>query len=272
MQGGLARVGAVAHAAVRVGWESHRRHRLPGGLDGRSRRARLRGGGRLHPRGRPLRRLDRAVALRPRDAGDPGHGLVGGSAIRARRRIERGRPSSDKGCRRGIMTAHWALGYVTMSRGELDDATAVLTDALEFGIDERGDRAHPAAAVGPGRGRAPGRRSEAGPRSLPRRPCPRGRGRRASAADALRGHRRAGGAAGGPAGRGRELARGVRRAARPDPRCRGCARSTTHGGSSRSPRARPGSRASPSRRPSTAGTGTGASGRPPGRGSTWPIA
>ena len=31
------------------------------------------------------------------------------------------------------MTAQWALGYTTMSRGELDDATAVLTDALEFG-------------------------------------------------------------------------------------------------------------------------------------------
>ena len=31
------------------------------------------------------------------------------------------------------MTAQWALGYTTMSRGELDDATAVLTDALAFG-------------------------------------------------------------------------------------------------------------------------------------------
>ena len=32
----------------------------------------------------------------------------------------------EKGCRRGAMTAHWALGYVAMSRGELDDATAAL--------------------------------------------------------------------------------------------------------------------------------------------------
>ena len=40
----------------------------------------------------------------------------------------------DKGCRRGAMTAHWALGYVAMSRGELDDATTALAEALEFGI------------------------------------------------------------------------------------------------------------------------------------------
>ena len=40
----------------------------------------------------------------------------------------------DKGCRVGAMTAHWALGYVAMSRGALDEATVELTNALEFGI------------------------------------------------------------------------------------------------------------------------------------------
>src|SRR4029077_12700391 len=39
----------------------------------------------------------------------------------------------DKGCRRGAVTAHWALGYVAMSRGALDDATIELSDALAFG-------------------------------------------------------------------------------------------------------------------------------------------
>ena len=40
----------------------------------------------------------------------------------------------DKGCRRGAVTAHWALGYVAMSRGDLEAATAELSDALDFGI------------------------------------------------------------------------------------------------------------------------------------------
>jgi DNA-binding CsgD family transcriptional regulator len=40
----------------------------------------------------------------------------------------------DKGCRRGAATARWALGYVSMSRGELDEAGAELTEALDFGI------------------------------------------------------------------------------------------------------------------------------------------
>ena len=40
----------------------------------------------------------------------------------------------DKGCRRGAATARWALGYVSMSRGELDEASTELTEALEFGI------------------------------------------------------------------------------------------------------------------------------------------
>ena len=76
----------------------------------------------LDRRGRALRRFDRAIALRARDAGDAGDGLVGrrgpdDAQRRARRAIV------DKGCRRGAATARWALGYVSMSRGELDEAT-----------------------------------------------------------------------------------------------------------------------------------------------------
>lgn len=39
----------------------------------------------------------------------------------------------DKGCRRGVEMARWALGYVAMSRGDHEAATAELTDALAFG-------------------------------------------------------------------------------------------------------------------------------------------
>jgi DNA-binding CsgD family transcriptional regulator/tetratricopeptide (TPR) repeat protein len=40
---------------------------------------------------------------------------------------------ADHGCRRAAETARWALGYVELGRGELDEATAELTQALEFG-------------------------------------------------------------------------------------------------------------------------------------------
>jgi DNA-binding CsgD family transcriptional regulator len=39
----------------------------------------------------------------------------------------------DHGCRRGAETARWALGYVELGRSALDEATAELTEALEFG-------------------------------------------------------------------------------------------------------------------------------------------
>ena len=39
----------------------------------------------------------------------------------------------DKGCPRGATVAHWALGYVAMTQGELDVATAELADALALG-------------------------------------------------------------------------------------------------------------------------------------------
>jgi DNA-binding CsgD family transcriptional regulator/tetratricopeptide (TPR) repeat protein len=40
---------------------------------------------------------------------------------------------ADHGCRRAAETARWALGYVELGRGALDEATAELTEALEFG-------------------------------------------------------------------------------------------------------------------------------------------
>jgi len=40
---------------------------------------------------------------------------------------------ADHGCRRAAASARWALGYVEMGRGALDEATAELTEALEFG-------------------------------------------------------------------------------------------------------------------------------------------
>ena len=39
----------------------------------------------------------------------------------------------DKGCPRGAAVAHWALGYVAMTQGDLEVATAELTDALALG-------------------------------------------------------------------------------------------------------------------------------------------
>jgi DNA-binding CsgD family transcriptional regulator len=42
---------------------------------------------------------------------------------------------ADHGCRRAANTARWALSYVQLGRGELDEATAELTKALEFGIE-----------------------------------------------------------------------------------------------------------------------------------------
>jgi DNA-binding CsgD family transcriptional regulator len=40
---------------------------------------------------------------------------------------------ADHGCQRAAETARWALGYVALGRGELDEATAELTEALAFG-------------------------------------------------------------------------------------------------------------------------------------------
>src|SRR6478672_9704718 len=47
--------------------------------------------------------------------------------IRARQAI------ADKGCPRGATVAHWALGYVAMTQGDLEVATAELADAVALG-------------------------------------------------------------------------------------------------------------------------------------------
>ncbi|HEV8696169.1 MAG TPA: AAA family ATPase [Candidatus Limnocylindrales bacterium] len=44
---------------------------------------------------------------------------------------------ADHGCRRAAETARWALGYVELGRGALDDATTELTQALEFGEESQ---------------------------------------------------------------------------------------------------------------------------------------
>jgi DNA-binding CsgD family transcriptional regulator len=50
------------------------------------------------------------------------------SATQARQAV------ADHGCRRAANTARWALGYVAMGRGALDEAESELGAALEFGI------------------------------------------------------------------------------------------------------------------------------------------
>ena len=155
--------------------------------------ARLRGGRPLDRRGRALRRLDRAVALRARDAGDPGDGRRGQAPISAMRSAAARQAIVDKGCRRGAAIAQlgarlrraWPAASSTRRRAEL-------TDALDVRRVERGDRAHPAAPVGPGRGRAAGRRAGSGVDPLPGRLRPLGRGRGARAPDPVRRDRASG--------------------------------------------------------------------------------
>ena len=96
VQAGIARMGEVAHAAVAAGLGVDGRDRLPRSVDRRGRRARLPGGGPLDRRRHPLCGFDRAVALRPRDAGDAGDGLVGRARIPRTRSAERGGPSSTR--------------------------------------------------------------------------------------------------------------------------------------------------------------------------------
>ena len=151
----------------------------------------------------------------------------------------------DKGCLRGAMTAHWALGYVAMSRGELDDATAELSAAMEFGIAAEEIElvmpplwglAEVALQAGePDRAMVcVGRRRQVG------------RGRRAGAPHAVRRDRRPRGARRRPAGRGSRLARRMRGTSRSDPggrrrRAPSCSRHRcSHGGGDRDRAGRPG--------------------------------
>jgi DNA-binding CsgD family transcriptional regulator len=133
VQAGLARIGEVAHAAERAGWEST-------GVTAFREAATI-----------AASALDYAAAtrwigegLRYADSIEQSHcahvmrstqaitswaraDLVD-AQIRARQAIV------DKGCRRAAAMARWALGYVLLSRGELDEASRELGEAFTFGI------------------------------------------------------------------------------------------------------------------------------------------
>ena len=109
-----------------------RRDRVPGSVVGRGVRPRLPRGGPLDRCGRSLRRFDRAVALRACHAVDPGRRVVG--RRRSGRCPEPGAPGHRRqGLPARRLTARWALGYVAMTQGDLDVATAELADALALG-------------------------------------------------------------------------------------------------------------------------------------------
>ncbi|HEV8402051.1 MAG TPA: AAA family ATPase [Candidatus Limnocylindrales bacterium] len=130
---GIGRIGDVAHAAVAAGWEST-------GVTAFREASTIAAGA-----------LDYATAVhwieegvRYADSIEQSHcahvmratlAMVSWAAAEpddARRRARQA--IVDKGCRRGAATARWALGYVSMSRGELDEAGADLTEALDFGL------------------------------------------------------------------------------------------------------------------------------------------
>jgi len=133
VQAGIARVGHVAHAAMRAGWEAT-------GVTA-FREASTVAAASLDY-GAAVHWIDEGV--RYADSIEQSHcahvmratmamvSWAGADLVDAQRRARQA--IVDKGCRRGAVIAQWALGYAAMSRGELDEATAVLTDALEFGI------------------------------------------------------------------------------------------------------------------------------------------
>ena len=141
---------------------------IPGSVDRRRQRARLRDGHPLDRRGRALRGFDRAIALRTRDAGDPGDGLVGPRGSRRRttsgaaghrrqglparrhdrllgarlrghvtRRTRRGEVWIDHALEFGmsseeielILPPLWGLAEVALQAGDPDRAFAVCRDA-----------------------------------------------------------------------------------------------------------------------------------------------
>ncbi len=137
----------------------------------------------------------------------------------------------DKGCRRGAAIAHWALGYVAMTQGDLDGATAELADALALGesseeieliLPPLWGLAEVALQAGdPDRAFALCRDALARCAAV---------GERILLAPFVR-DRRPGGAPGGPTCRGRDLAGRMCRAPREDPgRRRGGARPRTGAG------------------------------------------
>ena len=171
VQGGLARVGAVAHAAARVGWEgtgvtAFREASMvaAAAMDYAAASDFIREGVRYSD---SIEQSHCAHVMRATLA------MVSWAGARPREAEDRARQAiSDRGCRLGIMTAQMGPGlhdHVTRGARGCDgrpDRRARVRNA------ERADRAHPAAAVGPGRGRPPGRRSEAAHRISAATPWP----------------------------------------------------------------------------------------------------
>ena len=116
VQGGLARVGAVARAAARVGWEgtgvtAFREASMvaAAAMDYTAAADFIREGVRYSD---SIEQSHCAHVMRATLA------MVSWAGAHASEAEDRARQAiSDRGCRLGVMTAQWALGYLTMSRG-----------------------------------------------------------------------------------------------------------------------------------------------------------
>ena len=212
------RVGAVAPAAGRArAAESTGVHRLPGGIDRGGRGARLPGGRPLDRRGLPLRRFDRAVALRPRDAGDARRWSRGRPRTGRTPSVERGRPSPT---RAAGAAPRWRAGRSAtwrFARRPRRARRATLTARWPFG--RRPSRSSSSCRRC---GASPRPRCWPATRSAPWRSVDDAFARSVAVdervlLDAVRRHRRPRRAGRRTAGRGCRLARRLRGAARSDP-------------------------------------------------------
>jgi DNA-binding CsgD family transcriptional regulator len=134
VQGGLARVGAVAHAAETAGWESTSVTAFREASTVAA--AALDYDAASHWIGEGVRYADSIEQSHCAHVMRATLAMVawaGGEPRDAQRRARQA--MADKGCRLGGTTAQWALGYAAMTRGELAEATAALADALEFGTN-----------------------------------------------------------------------------------------------------------------------------------------
>jgi DNA-binding CsgD family transcriptional regulator/Tfp pilus assembly protein PilF len=132
VEAGIARMGDVAHAAVRAAWEST-------GVTAFREASTVAAAALDYPAA--VHWIDEGV--RYADSIEQSHCAHVMRATLAMVSWARADPADaqvraqqakvDKGCRRGAVTAQWALGYVEMSRGDLDTATAELDEALAFG-------------------------------------------------------------------------------------------------------------------------------------------
>ena len=139
VQAGLARVGAVAFEAAAAGWEGS-------GVTAFREASTV-----------AAAALDYAAAehwigegVRYADSIEQSHcahlmrstqamvSWAGADLVDAQRRANQA--IVDKGCSRGTFMARWALGYVALTRGELDAATTELDGRAGVRHDQRGDR------------------------------------------------------------------------------------------------------------------------------------